>query len=65
MQDKIHQTLRQMANMMQIYIISQFGCGMSNRFPREMPAKEKNRQLRYIRIVYLLNMWNKSFFSYF
>ena len=56
MQDKIHQTLRQMANMMQIYIISQFGCGMSNRFPREMPAKEKNRQLRYIRIVYLLNM---------
>ena len=47
MQDKIHQTLRQMANMMQIYIISQFGCGsMSNRFPREMPAKEKNRQLR-------------------
>ena len=57
MQDKIHQTLRRMANLMQIYIISQFGCGsMSNRFPREMPAKEKNRQLRYIRILYLLNM---------
>nr|CAG4636907.1 EOG090X03YR [Ceriodaphnia reticulata] len=44
--DKIHQTLRRMANLMQIYIISQFGCGMANRFPREMPAKEKNRQLR-------------------
>nr|CAG4650872.1 EOG090X03YR [Simocephalus serrulatus] len=44
--EKIHQTLRRMANLMQIYIISQFGCGMGNRFAREMPAKEKNRHLR-------------------
>nr|CAG4649227.1 EOG090X03YR [Scapholeberis mucronata] len=44
--DKIAQTIRRMGNLLQIYIVSQFGCGMSSRFPREMPAKEKNRQLQ-------------------
>ena len=47
-QEKVVQTLRRMANLMQIYVISQFGCGIGNRFPREMPTKEKNRQLQYV-----------------
>ena len=41
-------TLRRMTNLLQIYIVSQFGCGVPNnaKFHRDMPTKEKNKQLR-------------------
>ncbi|KAI9560818.1 hypothetical protein GHT06_011770 [Daphnia sinensis] len=44
--DKVVQTLRRMAHLMQIYVVSHFGCGIGTRFPREMPPKEKNQKLR-------------------
>jgi hypothetical protein len=43
-----------MANLMQIYVISQFGCGIGNRFPREMPTKEKSRQFQYVLWILIL-----------
>nr|CAG4641593.1 EOG090X03YR [Eurycercus lamellatus] len=45
-QDKVNQVFRRMTNLLQIYIISQFGCGVSTKFPRDMPSREKNKQMR-------------------
>ena len=60
-------TLRRMTNLLQIYIISQFGCGLPNaKFPRDMPAKEKNKQLRYNlpSLISIIFLFLNNFFMY-
>lgn len=50
-QEKVSQTLRRMSQLLQIYIVSQFGCGVSRdaRMEREMPtAKSEAKQFRYL-----------------
>nr|CAG4648577.1 EOG090X03YR [Polyphemus pediculus] len=47
--EKVNQTLRRMSNLLQIYVVSQFGCGVpSSKIPKEMP-KEKNKEFREIK----------------
>ena len=47
-QEKVNQTLRRMTNLLQIYIISQFGCGIkTSQIPRDMPENKKNKEFRY------------------
>nr|CAG4646160.1 EOG090X03YR [Macrothrix elegans] len=43
--ESIHQTLKRMANLLQLYVVSQFGCGIGHNFPKPMPTQEKNHQL--------------------
>ena len=50
LQEKVSHTLRRMSQLLQIYIVSQFGCGVSRdvRTEREMPAaKNEAKQFRY------------------
>jgi len=49
-QEKVNQTLRRMTNLLQIYIISQFGCGIkTSQIPRDMPENKKNKEFREVK----------------
>nr|CAG4643118.1 EOG090X03YR [Ilyocryptus agilis] len=44
--DKVNQVLHRITDLLQMFIISQFGCGLSTKVSREMPCNDRNRQLR-------------------
>jgi len=48
--EKVNQTLRRMTNLLQIYVISQFGCGIkTSKMPRDMPESKNNKEFRELK----------------